>query len=386
MPCRRSIARVTPSGMAATIAATIAGPPRPGARGSVVNSRPMARKPRAKDLTRQYLDGAYDDAEKVERLDGRQKAARKQKIADTAQLRQTDEALRSVALPLGQVRQVFSLYQQVRLVDGRDVQTTIRKTLNQRNTTTAVVGDVVRVREQPRRDEMGPLEGVIEHIEPRRTLLTRADSFKAITSHPIVANADQMLIVVSVAMPRPKWGLVDRMLVAASGGGLLPVVCLNKIDLGTDHPDALQDARAVLAHYRTLGHRCEETCATQPGSEAVLAEVLAGRVTVLAGHSGVGKSSLVRRVAPELDIRVGDVSTVNEKGKHTTTSARLYDLPPSLHAAGVGQIIDTPGVKLFGLWGIGRDTLDTHFPDVAAGTAPAWRAESYERIRESLPQ
>jgi ribosome biogenesis GTPase len=99
---------------------------------------------------------------------------------------------------------------------------------------------------------------------------------------------------------------------------------------------------------------------------------------VLAGHSGVGKSSLVARLEPGLNIRVGEISAYTGKGRHTTSSARRYPL-----SAG-GAVIDTPGVKLFGLWGVTRENLPDFFPDVASGAAPQWRQESFERIAESL--
>lgn len=339
------------------------------------------RRPREKDLTRQYLEGEFDP-EKVERLDGRQKALRARKIAETAELRAEGETADAEALPVGRVVQVYSLYVEVELggdSSKRRVLCTVRKTLNARRDTSAVVGDYVRVRVLPKRQEGGGEEGVIERIEPRVSVLTRADSFKALTQHPIVANATRMMIVVSVTMPRPKWGLVDRMLVAAKCGGLEPVICLNKVDLGEAEPEALAEAREVLGHYRVLGYRAEETCATQPGSEGVLREILRGQRTVLAGHSGVGKSSLARLVMPGLDIRVGEISAVHLKGKHTTTSARIYALPEL-----GGEVIDTPGVKLFGLWNLSIEQLEEFYPDVEAGTAPAWRAESRDRIAESL--
>jgi ribosome biogenesis GTPase len=248
-----------------------------------------------------------------------------------------------------------------------------RKTLSKVSDTGLVVGDVVHFRP-------GTPEGVIERILPRRTVLTRADSFKQIEQHPIVANADQMLIVASVHRPKVKWGLIDRMIIAAQSGGLAPIVCLNKVDLD----EGLEDremifAREALAHYQTLGIATMQTSIDQPATLQSLRDKLASKTTVLAGHSGVGKSSLITAIQPSLDLRVGDVSTYTEKGRHTTTSARRYalDFAP-------GHVIDTPGVKLFGLWGVTKDNLDEFFPDVVAGGAPAWRQESYRRISESM--
>jgi ribosome biogenesis GTPase len=110
----------------------------------------------------------------------------------------------------------------------------------------------------------------------------------------------------------------------------------------------------------------------------LLRELLKDRTTVLAGHSGVGKSSVIRAIQPQLDIRVGEVSEYTAKGRHTTTSARRYVLDFG------GAVVDTPGVKVFGLWGVTAQNLDEFFPDVAAHAAPQWRTESYERILESF--
>src|SRR6185312_6414173 len=103
------------------------------------------------------------------------------------------------------------------------------------------------------------------------------------------------------------------------------------------------------------------------------------RTTVLAGHSGVGKSTLINAIEPALDLRIGAISNYTGKGRHTTTSARRYPLTIG------GAVIDTPGVKMFGLWGVSRENLPEFYPDVAAGNAPPWRQENFERILESLP-
>src|SRR5262249_48123610 len=149
------------------------------------------------------------------------------------------------------------------------------------------------------RNDAEQFEGVIERIEPRRTVLARADSFKAIDVHPIVANADQMLIVAALHLPEVKWGLIDRMVIAARSGGLDPIVCLNKIDTAASADD-LAGADAVLAHYRSLEVRTFQTCAIQMLGIEPLRQTLAGKTTVLAGHSGVGKSSLVNAIEPGL--------------------------------------------------------------------------------------
>jgi ribosome biogenesis GTPase len=347
---------------------------------------------RNKDVTADYLAGDLDDSrlDVTQRFNRRSKYFQANKTARTALLRVAEmEAAGDIdALPVGEVRQVHSLYVEVRHA-GVSRLCVVRSTLSKVSETAVVVGDRVRFRDV-RTGETAPdvQEGVIERIEPRKTILTRADSFDPRKQDPIIANADQMLIVVSLLLPRVKWGLIDRMLVAARAGGLAPVVCLNKADLARpgadkrvkerDAVDALAEAEVALSHLATLGVRSLRTSVNTGAGLDALRDLLRDRTTALAGHSGVGKSSLIRAVQPGLDIRVGDVSGYNHKGRHTTTSARLYELDFG------GQVIDTPGVKLFGLWNVTADSLIEHFPDVSDGTAPAWRVESYEKILASL--
>jgi ribosome biogenesis GTPase len=335
------------------------------------------KKDREQDVTGRYLAGDFDDdaVEVEQRFSARSKNAQQDKIVRTAALRAEQASADLTSLPIGEVIQVHSLFSEVERNRITYLCVT-RKTLNKLSDTSIVVGDRVRFRESGTTDELGRPEAVIEEILPRETVLTRADSFKGIEQHPIVANAQQMLIVVSILQPRVKWGLVDRMIVAAQAGGLRPIVCLNKIDLAPE--DA--EAEAVLNHYTALQIATLRTSVIQQTGLDDLRQDLAGKQTVLAGHSGVGKSSLINAIQPQLDLRVGEISGYTDKGRHTTTSARRYILDFG------GAVIDTPGVKLFGLWNITRENLEDFFPDVAAGNAPPWRVESFNRIAESLKE
>ena len=362
------------------------------------------KAPREKDLTSRFLSGGMDEdrVETQQRFSSRNKNAQQDKMLKTFLMRAEQEAAAGNvdALPVGEVVQVFSLFCEVEH-GGRDYLCVVRKTLAKVSDTGLVVGDRVRFRvielSGATNDADGKAraatnatrepEAVVEQVLPRDTVLTRSDSFKGTAQHPIVANAQQMLIVASLRHPTVKWGLIDRMIVAAQGGKLKPVVCLNKIDLavaqsadGAAEPEDLLLAREVMSHYRTLGVHAFLASAERGTGLDELRDLLRGRTTALAGHSGVGKSSLVRAIQPQLDLKVGEVSRYTDKGRHTTTSARRYDLDFG------GAVIDTPGVKHFGLWGVTRDNLAEYFPDVAAGTAPEWRRESYGRIRESLPE
>ena len=361
------------------------------------------KAPREKNLTSRFLSGGMQDEDRVEsqqRFSSRNKNAQQEKMLKTFLMRAEAEAADGdvAALPTGEVVQVFSLFSEVEHA-GRTYLCVVRKTLAKVSDTTMVVGDRVRFRviemlggataadgsHQATAGQTREPEAVIEQVLPRRTVLTRTDSFKGVVQHPIVANADRMLIVASLRHPTVKWGLIDRMIVAARGGGLKPVVCLNKVDLAAPadgaaaQPEDLVFAREVLTHYRSLGIDSFEASAEHGAGLDELRALLRDQTTVLAGHSGVGKSSLVRAIQPQLDLRVGEISRYTDKGRHTTTSARRYLLDFG------GAVVDTPGVKHFGLWGVTAENLAEYFPDVAAGAPPEWRRESYDRILASLP-
>jgi ribosome biogenesis GTPase len=341
------------------------------------------KSPREKDLTSRYFSGNLDEdrVEQGERFGDRSRHFQQRKTEKTAILRAAEESVGGDidALPVGDVIRVYSLFCEVESA-GRTWFCVVRRTLTKVAAGFIVVGDQVRFRDGGTIDEQGRPEAVIEQILPRRTLLTRADSFKAIEAQPIVANADQMLIVAALAEPWPKWGLIDRMLVAARAGGLFPIVCMNKADLieTKGGKKELTTALAAMDHYRSIGITTLKTSVPAGLGLDTLKELLAGKTTVLSGHSGVGKSSLIRAVQPSLDLRVAAISNYTGKGRHTTTTAHRFALD------GGGYVIDTPGVKLFGLWNVTRENLPEFFPDIEAGTAPQWRQESYQRILESL--
>jgi ribosome biogenesis GTPase / thiamine phosphate phosphatase len=351
---------------------------------------------RHKDLTDDFLSGTMEEdrLHATQRFNRRNKFHQANKTARTALLRlaEAEESGDADSLPVGRVKQVHSLHIDVEW-EGQTWLCVVRRTLAKTSDTAVVVGDRVRFRDVTTQIEGDPSQkqGVIESVEDRRTLLTRSDSFDPRKQDPIIANADQMLIVVSLLLPRVKWGLIDRMLVAAKSGGLVPIVCLNKFDLAEPGADprirpkeaaaAKEEAEVALAHLSTGLGIVTVRASTRSGEGIeALREMMRNRATVLAGHSGVGKSSLVSAIHPAIQIRTADVSNYNQKGRHTTTSARLYDLP------GGGCVIDTPGIRRFGVWNVTPENLSGYFPDVTNATAPDWRVESYQRILESLEE
>ena len=196
----------------------------------------------------------------------------------------------------------------------------------------------------------GTLARVVR-VQPRTSVLRRSAEDDDPAERSIVANADQLVIVTALANPPPRPRLIDRFLVAAYDAGLDPLLCLTKADLAS--PDEL------LAAYQPLGVR--SIALSRPFGPALddLRALLAERVSVLVGHSGVGKSTLVNALVPDADRAVGSVSAVTGRGRHTSSSAVALALP------GGGWIIDTPGLRSFGLAHVAPDQVVSAFGEFA---------------------
>jgi ribosome biogenesis GTPase len=195
-------------------------------------------------------------------------------------------------------------------------------------------------------DEVSVINGGVSGIAPRRTVLTRTDPRNERREKVIVANVDRMVIVAAIASPPLRIGLIDRYLIAASRGGIEPILCVNKLDLSAD-TSALEGYEVPLVRCSTLtGEGIDE-----------LRNMLAGRVAVQTGHSGVGKSSLLNALTEQDQARVGALSEETGKGQHTTTASRLYRLQNG------ARIIDTPGIREFGLGPVTLAELKAAFPE-----------------------
>ncbi|MEX2016122.1 MAG: ribosome small subunit-dependent GTPase A [Candidatus Hydrogenedentales bacterium] len=190
-------------------------------------------------------------------------------------------------------------------------------------------------------------------VAPRRSRLSRlAIEGSRVTEQVVAANVDVLVIVASAAKPGLKPGLIDRYLISADMGGVEPILCVNKIDLVEEPP-------AAVADYEALGIPVVLTsCETGRGIDELRGR-LQGRLSVFAGQSGVGKSSLLNALDPDLDLATQEVSDANEKGRHTTTNAELFTLKGDI------RVIDTPGIRKLGLAKLERNELDLYFPDIA---------------------
>ena len=217
-----------------------------------------------------------------------------------------------------------------------------------------VVGDTVMVGIEQSRGA-GGAQGVIVELGARRSILARTDPSQRKGYRILGANMDQAILVFAVKEPDLNLRLLDRMLVSAACGPMDAVVCVNKMDLA----DVRGDVDASLAPYRTMGYRC--VCSSARTGEGVedLAGVLTGKLSIFAGPSGSGKSSLISRVQPGLELAVGSVSARTGKGTHTTSHFEIHRL------ARGGYLGDTPGVREFGLWGVSKERLAGFFRDFA---------------------
>jgi ribosome biogenesis GTPase len=242
--------------------------------------------------------------------------------------------------------------------------------------------------------------GVVVAQLPRHSALSRPDPYGKLK--PVAANIDQILVVIA-PFPEPHANLIDRYLVASETVGIEPVILLNKMDLLEAEPELHARLAELLNIYPTLGYRILHTSSKQGGLEE-LNEALRERTSVFVGQSCVGKSSLVNALLPQAELRIGALSENRQKGTHTTTTARLFHLPCG------GSLIDSPGIREFGLWHMTREQVEQGFREfrpllgtckfrdcqhqqepgcailaaVDSGDISATRLESYRHIVASL--
>jgi ribosome biogenesis GTPase len=210
------------------------------------------------------------------------------------------------------------------------------------------VGDHVRI------SVNGTEQGVVEAVLPRHSALVRPEAFRGYKTQVIAANVDQLLIVVAWRNPHIWLELIDRYLIAARRNDLAPVICVNKVDLADD----IAVCRAELSPYEKLGYRLIFTSTVTGYGIKELQVMLRGRTTVLAGVSGVGKSSLLTAVQPGSTVRIGEVNDESGEGRHTTTQARWHTLDMG------GAVVDTPGIREFGLSGLQAAELAHFYPEM----------------------
>ena len=242
----------------------------------------------------------------------------------------------------------------VRLEDGTAVNCKMRGVLRlkgMRCTNPVAVGDIVQV------EDKGGDAPVVGTIEPRKNYIIRRASNLSKEFQIIAANLDQAVLVATLTNPVTSTTFIDRFLATAEAYQVPAVLAFNKVDL-LDTDEWRQQLDGLKSLYESIGYPViTMSAATGEGAEALRTQ-LSGRMSLLSGNSGVGKSSIINLLVPEAHVRVGDVSQTHHKGMHTTTFSELLDLP------GGGAIIDTPGVKAFGTIDFERSEVAHYFPEI----------------------
>lgn len=200
--------------------------------------------------------------------------------------------------------------------------------------------------------------GIIFDIKPRTNYIIRKSVHKTAHGHLLATNIDQLVVIITLAHPRTSMGFVDRMLVTAETFRIPVLLVFNKKDLLDSEAVEIQDE--LMEMYENLGYTCISTSTVTRVGLDIFKEKLSNKTSLLSGHSGVGKSSLINFIDPELDLATSEISTFANKGVHTTTFAEMFELPGNI------RIIDSPGIKELGLMEIDENELGHYFPEFRA--------------------
>jgi ribosome biogenesis GTPase len=254
----------------------------------------------------------------------------------------------------GLVTKSTGSWYQVQTPDGKRYDCRIKGKFRIKGLTTTnpvAVGDKVDFELEPEQQQ-----GVITKLYDRRNYIIRKSINLSKQAQIIAANLDQAFLVVTLASPRTSLGFIDRFLVTAEAYDIPASLVYNKLDMFSD--EGLEILAEYKAVYERLGYPCYEVSALVGTNIPELRERLKDKITLFSGHSGVGKSSLMNAILPDLDLRTMEISEWSDKGMHTTTFAEMYDLP------GGGSIIDTPGIRELGVIDIEQQELSHFFPEM----------------------
>ena len=243
---------------------------------------------------------------------------------------------------------------QVQTLDGNRYEARIKGKFRIKGLTTTnpiAVGDQVDFEFEPGSDN-----AVINHLHPRKNYIIRKSINLSKQAQIIAANLDQAFLVVTLASPRTSLGFIDRFLVTAEAYDIPACLIYNKLDLFSEEGlEILADHKSI---YEKIGYPCYAVSALEGTNIKIIQQLIANKTTLFSGHSGVGKSSLINALLPELAIRTGEVSDWSDKGMHTTTFAEMHELP------GGGFIVDTPGIRELGVIDIEKGELSHFFPEM----------------------
>lgn len=259
-------------------------------------------------------------------------------------------------MPIGRVIKSTGSWYDVRDDAGMVVSCRLRGKIRLdglRTTNPVAVGDLVNFEKERDKETC-----VIDKILPRTNVIVRKSVNLSKESHIIAANVDQAILVATIAQPRTSTGFIDRFTVTAEAYHIPTIIVFNKCDIYNE--EQIAAAEELMRVYNDIGYQSFMVSAKTGYNCDRLEDIMKDKISMFSGHSGVGKSALVNRMDPNLDIRVGEISEVHEKGKHTTTFAQMYELCFG------GYIIDTPGIKEFALYDMEKETLAQRFPEMRA--------------------
>lgn len=224
-----------------------------------------------------------------------------------------------------------------------------------KSTNPVAVGDRVAFQVEEIGDET---VGIISEIEDRKNYIVRKSVKLSKQIHIIASNIDQVFLLITLKEPKTYTIFIDRFLATAEAYDIPAVLLFNKIDIYDD--EELDEVRYLAAIYREIGYTCIGISAKTGKNQDKVVELMRGKTSMFAGHSGVGKSTLINAIAPELDLRTSEISEQHLQGQHTTTFAEMYDLDIG------GRIIDTPGIRGFGMVDMDKDEIGDYFPELLA--------------------
>lgn len=243
---------------------------------------------------------------------------------------------------------------EVQTDEGRSIKCRIKgkfRTLDIKTTNPVAVGDRVTIEPEPDQDT-----GLITDLEPRKNYIIRKSVNLSKQAQIIAANLDQAFLIVTLASPRTSLGFIDRFLVTAEAYDIPAKLIFNKLDLfSAEGLDILNDYQSI---YEQAGYPCYSVSALKATNLDQIKELLKDKVTLVSGHSGVGKSTLINALLPGHELKTGEISDWSDKGKHTTTFAEMFRLPFG------GYLIDTPGIRELGVFDIEKQELGRLFPEI----------------------
>jgi ribosome biogenesis GTPase / thiamine phosphate phosphatase len=235
-----------------------------------------------------------------------------------------------------------------------------------KSTNPIAVGDRIEFQLEPEQptshsgNQQGLRSGVISEVEKRKNCIIRKSKNLSKQSHILATNVDQAMLIVTLAVPKTSFGFIDRFLATAEAYSIPAILIFNKADIFEEDNLLNEELTKVMDTYKSIGYKCFSVCSTvmKKDSRDEMTSLLEGKITLISGHSGVGKSTFVNAIEPSLDLKTGGISEAHLKGIHTTTFSQMHSLNFG------GYIIDTPGIQEFSVVNMDKYELAHYFPEI----------------------